>query len=155
MDLDSCIILEFCNVCQPFLIRRLCREFSVQNIFCDELGICRLSGAAIVGILDCGFDTFLPTDSKYPLVVCLDAVISVQIITYSPVPLIRAFHVDLFNLISDFFIFHLISRSVSMEPFIVSRPRYMTEFTKRSNRITMLFVFFFDRLIDMPIPDQA
>ena len=42
-----------------------------------------------------------------------------------------------------------------MEPFIVSRPRYMTEFTKRSNRITMLFVFFFDRLIDMPIPDQA
>ena len=62
---------------------------------------------------------------------------------------------DFFNLISDSFIFRLISRSASLEPFIVSSPGYMTKFTKRSDRITMLFVFFFDCLVDMPMPDQA
>ena len=61
----------------------------------------------------------------------------------------------LFDLIRDPFIFLLISRSAPMEPLIVSSPGYMTKFTKRSDRITMLFVFFFDCLVDMPMPDQA
>ena len=42
-----------------------------------------------------------------------------------------------------------------MEPFIVSSPGYMTQFAKCSDRITILFVFFFDCLVDMPMPDQA
>ena len=62
---------------------------------------------------------------------------------------------DFFNLISDSFIFRLISMSASLEPFIVNSPGYMTKFTKRSDRITMLFVFFFDCLVDMPMPDLA
>jgi hypothetical protein len=63
--------------------------------------------------------------------------------------------VDLFSLISDSFIFHLISRSISIQPFIVCGTAYMPQFTKCSDRITMCFVFFFDCLIDMCIPNQA
>ena len=81
--------------------------------------------------------------------------ISVQVITDSPVPLIRTLHVDFFNLIRDSFVFRLISRNASMEPLIVSSPVYMAKFTKPSDRIPMFFVFFFDRLVDMLMPDQA
>lgn len=62
---------------------------------------------------------------------------------------------DFFNLISDSFIFRLISRSASMEPFIVSSSGYMTKFAKRSDWITMLFVCFFDCLIDISVSDQT
>ena len=62
---------------------------------------------------------------------------------------------DFFNLINNSFIFCLISRSASLEPFIVSSPGYMAKFTKCSDRITMFFVFFFDCLVDMPMSDQA
>ena len=122
MHLNTYVILEFRNICQPLLVRGFCCEFSVENVFCNELRICCLSGTTVVGILNRGFNVFLPTDPQHSLVIYLEAVISLQIITYSPVPLIRALRVDLFNFISDSFVFQFISRSASMEPFIVSSP---------------------------------
>ena len=78
-----------------------------------------------------------------------------QIITKPAVTFVRAFHMDLFNLISNPLVFRLISRDVSMQPFIICGTTYMTKLTKLTDRIVMLFVLFFDSLIDLCIPYQT
>ena len=122
VDFDADEILKLCHISQPFLVRSLCCKFSVQDVFRNELRVCCLPGTTVIGILDCGFNIFLTANPQHPLVICFDVVISFQVITYSAVALIRAFYMDLFNFISDSFIFCLISRNTSLEPFIVSRP---------------------------------
>ena len=81
--------------------------------------------------------------------------IAFQIIPYSAIALIRTGHVDLFNLISDSFIFCFIGRDVSVKPFVVCCTAYLSQFAKCPDRITMLFVFLFDCLVDLSMPDQA
>ena len=109
----------------------------------------------MIRVLDRGFDPFLPTDPKYTFIVCLDSMITFQIIPYSAVALIRTGHMDLFNLLSDSFVFCLTSRDASVKPFIVCRTAYLSQLAKNSYWITIRFVFFLDCLIDVSMPDQA
>ena len=102
MDLNANVILELRNVCQPFSVRRLGSELSVQYIFCDELGICCLPGTAIVGILDRGFDVFPAADPQHTFIVYLDPMIPLQIVTDPPVAFVGALHVDLLYLIGNY-----------------------------------------------------
>ena len=81
--------------------------------------------------------------------------ISFQIITDPAVTLVRTLHMDLLNRISNPFVFHLISRNISTQPFIVCGTTYIPKLTKWANRIAMFFVFFFDSLIDLCILYQA
>ena len=149
------IPFKFGDICQPFFVRLISCEFPVQDVLSNELRIGCLAGASTIRVLDRGFDPFLPTDPKYTFIVCLDSMITFQIIPYSAVALIRTGHMDLFNLLSDSFVFCFISRDASAKPFVVCSTAYMPQFAERSDRITMFFVFFFDRLIDLPVPDQA
>lgn len=51
MDLNANVILELRDVCQPFSVRRLGSELSVQYVFCYELGICCLPGQLLLEYL--------------------------------------------------------------------------------------------------------
>lgn len=78
-----------------------------------------------------------------------------QIIPNPAVTFVRTFQMDFFNLISNPFVFRLISRDISMQPFIVCGTTYMPKLTKLTDRIAMSFVLFFDSLVDLYIPYQA
>ena len=81
--------------------------------------------------------------------------VTFQIISYSAVTFFRILPMDLFYFIGDSVVFCFLNRGISAQPFIVCCPAYMPELTKSTDRITMLFVFFFDRLVDLSMPDQA
>lgn len=149
------IPFEFCDVRQPFLIWSFRCEISVQYVICNKLGIYRLSCTPVIGILDRGLNPFLTADPKHSFIICLDSVITFQIIPYSAIALIRTGYMDFFDFISNVFICCFISRFLSVKPFVVCRTAYRSQFAERTNRITMLFVFFFDCLIDLPVSDQA
>ena len=127
MDLYASVILEFCDVRQPFLVRSFCRKVSVQDVFSNELGIFSMPGASIVGVLDRGLDSFLPADSQYTLVVYLDPMITLQIIPDSSVAFIRSLRVDFFNLICNPLVFCFISGNAPVKPFVVSGTAYMPQ----------------------------
>ena len=127
MDLYASVILEFCDVRQPFLVRSFCRKVSVQDVFGNELRIFSMPGASIVGVLDRRLDSFFATDSQYTLVVYLDPMITLQIIPDSSVAFIRSLRVDLFNLICNPLVFCFISGNAPVKPFVVSGTAYMPQ----------------------------
>ena len=127
MDLYASVILEFCDIRQPFPVRSFCRKVSVQDVFSNELGIFSMPGASIVGVLDRRLDSFLAADSQYTLVVYLDPMITLQIIPDSSVAFIRSLRVDLFNLICNPFVFCFISGNAPVKPFVVSGTAYMPQ----------------------------
>ena len=149
------IPFEFGDIRQPFFIGFISCELPVQDVLSNELRIACLAGTSVVGILDRGFYPFLPADPQYAFVVYLDAVILLQIILYSAITFIGTFRVDLLNFSGDPFVLCVIGRYTSMEPFVVCCMAYMAQLAKRSDRISMLFMFFLDRLIDLFMPDQA
>ena len=155
MDFNADIILKFRDICQPFLVWCLCCEFSVKDVFRNKLRIIRPSGTAAVRIFNRGFDAFFSSDPQYPFVIYFDIVIPVQIITYSPVSLIRTLPMDFFYLLGNLFVFFLISWNTPMQPFIVCSPAHLSQPAKGNDRISVLFMFFFDRLIDLLMPDQT
>ena len=85
MDLDASVVLEFCDIGQPFLIRCLRCEFPVQDILCNKLRICSLPGTSVAAVLDRRFDAFLPADPEYSFVVRFDSMVTFQIIPYSAI----------------------------------------------------------------------
>ena len=127
MDFYASVILEFCDIRQPFPVRSFCRKVSVQDVFSNELRIFSMPGASIVGVLDRRLDSFLPADSQYTLVVYLDPMITLQIIPDSSVAFIRSLRVDLFNLICNTFVFCVISGNAPVKPFVVSGTAYMPQ----------------------------
>ena len=81
--------------------------------------------------------------------------IPLQIVADPPVALVGALHVDLLYLIGNPPVIRFAGRDFPAQPLVVCRAAHMSQFTKRINRISVSFVFFFDRLIDLPMPDQA
>ena len=81
--------------------------------------------------------------------------ITFKVITYSTIAFIRAFLMNLFNFFCDSFVFFLTRRNTSVEPLVVSSTTYVPKPAKRLDWITMCFMLFFDRLIDVFVPDQT
>ena len=81
--------------------------------------------------------------------------ITLKVITYSTIAFIRAFLMNLFNFFCDSSVFFLTRRNTSVEPFVVSSTTYVPKPAKRLDWITMRFMLFFDRLIDVFVPDQT
>ena len=75
--------------------------------------------------------------------------ITLKVITYSTIAFIRAFFMNLFNFFCDSSVFFLTRRNTSVEPFVVSSTTYVPKPAKRLDWITMRFMLFFDRLIDV------
>ena len=81
--------------------------------------------------------------------------ITFQIIPYSAVTFIRVLHMDLRDRICNPLVLYLIGRGIPVEPFIVCSPAHLSQPAKGIDRISVLFIFFFDRLIDLLMPDQT
>lgn len=81
--------------------------------------------------------------------------VTLQVVSNSSVSFVRAFQVDLLYLISDFLICFFIRGVPSMYPLIISCSTYFPNFTERIDGTVMLFVFFFDCLIDQFMSDQT
>ena len=61
--LCSDVILELCHISQPFLVRLVRMKFPLQNILCQILWIGSLQCAAVIAVLDGGFNPFGPANS--------------------------------------------------------------------------------------------
>ena len=85
-----------------------------------------MSSASVIGIFDCGLDSFFAADTKYTFIVCLDSIITLQIIPYSSIPLIWTVYMDFLNHLCNAFIFCFILRNISVKPFIICCTAYMT-----------------------------
>ena len=81
--------------------------------------------------------------------------ITFKVITYSTIAFIRAFLMNLFNFFCDSSVFFLTRRNTSVEPLVVSSTTYVPQPAKRLDWITMCFMLFFDRLIDVFVSDQT
>ena len=89
--------LELRNIRQPFLIRLVCMEVPVKNIFCQILRILCIPGTAVVCILDGGLYVTAATDPQSTLVADSDIMIPFQIVSNASVTFVRAVRMDLFG----------------------------------------------------------
>ena len=106
VNLAAFIPLEFCHIGEPLLVGLCGIKLPVQKILSNILRILSLSGTAVVAVLYRGADISGSTDTKYSLVVDIDAVVMSQIVIEPSVALIRTFLVDLLNHICEAFIFY-------------------------------------------------
>lgn len=81
--------------------------------------------------------------------------VTFQVISYSVVSLIRRICMYLFDFIRNALVFNLISWNLPMGSFVIRCPAYISKSAKRTNRIIMDFVFFFDCLINLSLSKQA
>jgi hypothetical protein len=104
LDLNANIVLEFSNICEPFLVGFICFEFPIQQIVCEVKGILALPGASMVAVLNGGFNPAAPADPKHPLVIHMSIVVPIQFIFKPAVSHLRMFFVDILNQISNAFV---------------------------------------------------
>ena len=123
--LHAFIPLEFCHICEPFLVGLVRVELAVQQVFGYVLRIAGMPGAAVTGILDCGPYILCPAYTKHSLVVDMDAIVVFQVIPDTPVSLIRGLVVDVLNELCKLFILGCPSAYLAGGPFVVGRPRDM------------------------------
>ena len=95
------IPFELCNICQPFLIRFVGRELSVQDVIRNELRIACLTSASEIFVLDRRLDVSGSADPEYSLIVDFDVVSAIQVIIDSTVPFGWILTVYLLYLLSD------------------------------------------------------
>ena len=133
------IPFEFGDICQPFFIGLISCKLPVQDVLSNELRIVCLSGTSVIRVLDRGLDPFLSADPEYAFIVYIDSMITLQIIPYSAIALIRTGHVDLFNRLSNSFVFCFIGRDAPVKPFVVCCTAYMSQPAKRSDRVIIVF----------------
>lgn len=81
--------------------------------------------------------------------------VMVESVPDSSISFIWRFCMALFYLVSNPSVIFFIFRNFSMQPLIISCPGNFSEFAKGLNRIMIVFMFFFDCLIYIPIMDQA
>ena len=75
MYLNALIPFELRHIGKPFLIRFLCMELAVQQVFSKILRVLYPSAAATVIILHSGAYISGPTDTQYSLVIDIDTMV--------------------------------------------------------------------------------
>ena len=151
MYLNTLIPFEFCHIGKPFLIRLLCVELAVQQVFSKILGTLCPSGAATVIVLYSGADIFDPADAQHPFIIDIDAIIMTEIVIQSPVTFIRVFQMNLFNLVGQFLILRSPVAQLPGCPFVVSRTGYMEKVTGCLNSKPLFFVTLSNGYISMSL----
>ena len=74
---------------------------SVEQILGNILRILCPPGAAMIAVFNRGLDISRTANTQNTLVVDMDAVVMTELIVDAPIAFIRAFHMDLFHLLSD------------------------------------------------------
>ena len=141
-------LLKFCHIGEPLLIGLCGIKLSVQKILSKILRVLRLSGAAMVVVLDRGADISDPADAENPLVVDMDAAVMAQIVIEPPVALVWAFRMELFEFFRKPFILRSPPAQLPGSPFVVSRTHRVEQLAGWLNGITIFLVCFPDRSID-------
>ena len=106
LDLNANIVLEFSNIGQPFLVGFICLEFPIQQIVCQIIWILALSGTAAVVVFNRRFNPAAPTDPKYPFVIHMGVVVTIQFIFEPTVSHLRMLFMNILNQISNAFILY-------------------------------------------------
>jgi len=109
----------------------------------------------MTGVLDRRFYASLATDPENSFIIYMYIVISVQFVSYSSIAFCRIVEMYLFDDLCNVGISDFVVRNISIKPFVVCRSRYFAQTAKSCDRIPICLMFFFDRLIDMFISDQA
>lgn len=105
MDRKAFIPFEFCHIGKPFLVCLYSIKLTIQKVFRNMLRVFGLPGAAMVIVFHSGPYISGPADTQHPLVIDVDTMVMPQIVIESSVTFIRVFIMDLFNLVSQTFIF--------------------------------------------------
>ena len=101
---NSFIPFEFRYIRKPFFIWLIGVKIAVKKIFGYVLRILRLTGTAVVTILDGRFDALDAAEAKDTLVIHMDMLVMPKVIIDAAITFVRVFHVDLLNLLGYLFI---------------------------------------------------
>ncbi len=94
VNLYANVILEFCHVSKPFLVRSVSMKIPVQVILCDMCRIIAVFCATLRFPLDRRLDTFLPADTKNPFIIDINVMATFQFIPYPAISHIRMLFMD-------------------------------------------------------------
>ena len=116
---NSFIPFEFCDICEPFFIWFIRVKATVKKVFGYVLRILRLTSAAVVAVLDGGFDALDAADTKDTLIIYMDMLVMPKVIIDTAVTLVRALHVDLLDLLCYLLVFQCSDTLIAGCPTVV------------------------------------
>ena len=85
-----------------------------------------------------------PADTQYPLIIHINAIIMAQIVIQPSVTLIWAFHMNLFNSVSQTLVLQDPAALFSTVPFMISGTCYVQQGTGCLNWVPLFLMAFFD-----------
>ena len=148
VNLCSLVPLKFCHIGKPLLIGLCGIKLPAQKVLGKILRVLRLSGAAMVVVLDRGTDISDLADAENPLVIDMDTVVMTQAVIESPVALIRTFLMDILDRIREMFVLRGPMAQLAGSPLVVCRTRRVEQLTGWLNGIFPFSVCLPDRGID-------
>ena len=150
--LNPLIPLEFCYICEPLFVGFVRMKIPVQQILGYKLRIFRLSGAAVVVILNGGLNAFGTANSEYTFVVHMNVMVMAEVVIDAAITLVRALHVDLLDLLRNLLIFPCPGALLAGCPTMISSSRNMQQLTGFFNRSTFLGMTFLNGSIQVGLP---
>ena len=125
VDFNTFIPLELRYIGQPLFVGCLGVEVPVQHILCNVLRVLCPSCAAMIAVLNGGFDIFLPADPQNSLIVDMNIVVVAKIIIDTAITLVWAIRMDLLNLFCDCFVLNGSGAFVAGEPPVIRSSGYL------------------------------
>lgn len=150
-DFETFIPLEFRYIGEPFFIRFLRMELAVQQVLGQILWILGLSGAAMVAVLNSGFDAFGPADTQDPFIVHVYPKIVPEIIVDPTVALIWTLHMNLLYFLGNLLVPGESWTLFSGKPFVIGGSGYLKLLTGGFYWIAFLSMAFFDSPVKMAL----
>jgi hypothetical protein len=127
-------------------------ELTVKQIFCEILRILRRPRAAVVIILNCGFNISCAADTQYSLVINMKVMVVSQVIIDTPVTFVWIFHMDFLYLFGDAFVLSSPAAYFTRNPPVVSRTSHMEQFASSFNGVSCFHMTFFYCRVDTALP---
>ena len=139
MGFSTDIILEFCYIGQPLLVRGIRMEIPVQIILCD---MCRVFAASCTA-LRLPFNSrpypFFAADPEHPLVIDIGIVVLLQLIPDPPVTHVRMCFMDVPDLFRDLPVVFFVAADRILQPAVVCPTGKVQGFTEILYRGKVVF----------------
>lgn len=149
--LNALIPSKLGHIGKPFFVGPRSMELAVQNVLRDIQRVPGLSGAAMAAVFHRGAYIFGPADTQHSLIIDMDSIVMTQIVIEPPIALIRAFLMDLFDLVSQALILLSSMAQFPSGPSVVGGTGYMEQFAGRFNGIPFFFVALLHCLVNMTL----
>ena len=151
MYLNAFIPFELRHVGQPFLIGLVRIELTVQDVLRNILWVLGPPGAALVGVLNGGFDIPGPADAQHALVIDTDTMVMAKLVIEPPIALIRALLMDLLNCVSQTLILLSPAAQFPTSPLVVGGTGHMKQFAGRFDGIPFLLMTLLNGYINLTL----